>query len=106
NLIHDGGGQLRLEGRASACGRWRPRALSVHAARVAAPTPRRTARAVALQFPFGHHSVASVIPGPVTDEEVGQSLAWVRSNIPPDLWDDLKREGLIRQDAPTPGSSD
>jgi D-threo-aldose 1-dehydrogenase len=62
-------------------------------------TPRAAA---ALQFPFGHGSVVSVIPGPVTTEEVRKNLAWMRRDIPAALWDDLKRENLIRQDAPTP----
>ena len=47
-----------------------------------------------------HPSVVSVIPG-------GQSVAQVRNNraildpeIPPQLWSDLKAEGLMREDAP------
>jgi D-threo-aldose 1-dehydrogenase len=60
--------------------------------------------AAALQFPFGHPSIVSVIPGPVTTEEVRLNLAWMRMPIPAALWDELKLEGLIRQDAPTPVS--
>jgi D-threo-aldose 1-dehydrogenase len=76
------------------------------AERIAAVCSRRDTplAAAALQFPFGHRSVVSVIPGPVTTEEVRKNLAWIRSEIPVALWDDLKREGLIRQDAPTPSS--
>jgi D-threo-aldose 1-dehydrogenase len=58
--------------------------------------------AAALQFPFGHRSVASVIPGPVATEEVRKNLAWMRRDIPDALWAELKGEGLIRADAPTP----
>jgi D-threo-aldose 1-dehydrogenase len=58
--------------------------------------------AVALQFPFGHRSVASVIPGPVATEEVRKNLAWMRHDIPDELWTELKSEALIRADAPTP----
>jgi D-threo-aldose 1-dehydrogenase len=58
--------------------------------------------AAALQFPFGHRSVAAVIPGPVAPEEVRTNLAWMGYDIPVALWAELKREGLIRAEAPTP----
>ena len=58
--------------------------------------------AAALQFPLGHPSVVSVIPGPVSTEEVRLNLAWMRRAIPDALWADLKAEKLIRADAPTP----
>ena len=58
--------------------------------------------AAALQFPFGHRSVVSVIPGPVAAEEVRLNLAWMRRDIPDALWAELTAEGLIRSDAPTP----
>ena len=58
--------------------------------------------AAALQFPFGHRSVAAVIPGPRATEEVRGNLAWMRRDIPDELWAELKTEGLIRPDAPTP----
>ena len=58
--------------------------------------------AAALQFPFGHRSVVSVIPGPVAAEEVRLNLAWMRRDIPDTLWAELTAEGLIRSDAPTP----
>jgi D-threo-aldose 1-dehydrogenase len=58
--------------------------------------------AAALQFPFGHQSVVSVIPGPVAAEEVSTNLAWMHHDIPDALWTELQAEGLIRQDAPTP----
>ena len=58
--------------------------------------------AAALQFPLGANSVVSVIPGPVAVEEVRQNLAWMRCDIPDVLWAELKAEGLVRADAPTP----
>jgi D-threo-aldose 1-dehydrogenase len=58
--------------------------------------------AAALQFPFGHPSVAAVIPGPNTPDQVRANLAWMRVDIPAELWAELKAEGLIRADAPTP----
>lgn len=58
--------------------------------------------AAALQFPLGHPAVATVIPGPVTPEQVQLNLAGVCHPIPAELWRELKAEELIRGDAPTP----
>ena len=58
--------------------------------------------AAALQFPLGHDAVKSVIPGGATSEEVRQNVAIFNSPVPTALWSDLKSEGLIRADAPTP----
>lgn len=58
--------------------------------------------AAALQFPLGHASVAAVIPGAFMPEQVALNVAMFRREIPPALWSDLKTEGLIRPDAPTP----
>lgn len=57
--------------------------------------------AAALQFPFGHPAVVSIIPGPNAPEQVRTNLEWMRWPIPTALWVDLKKEGLIRADAPT-----
>jgi D-threo-aldose 1-dehydrogenase len=58
--------------------------------------------AAALQFPFGHPAVASVIPGGFAPEHVTRNVAAFRHPIPPALWAELKHEGLLRSDAPTP----
>jgi D-threo-aldose 1-dehydrogenase len=58
--------------------------------------------AAALQFLFGHPAVSSAIPGPNAPDQVRTNLAWLRTEIPSDLWAELKSEGLIRADAPTP----
>ncbi len=58
--------------------------------------------AAALQFVLAHPSVASVIPGPVSTEQVRANLAWMRTEVPPDLWAELKAEGLIAAEAPVP----
>jgi D-threo-aldose 1-dehydrogenase len=58
--------------------------------------------AAALQFPLGHPSVAAIIPGPNHPSQVRSNLEWVRHPIPPAMWEELKGEGLIRKDAPTP----
>lgn len=58
--------------------------------------------AAALQFPFGHPSVVSVIPGPVSPAEVATNLNWMGHDIPGDLWNELRAESLIDANAPTP----
>ena len=58
--------------------------------------------AAALQFPLFHSAVASVIPGAIKPEYVETNLSNFNFPIPPDLWLELKSEGLIREDAPTP----
>lgn len=56
----------------------------------------------AIQFPLGHPSVATVVPGMVRPSEVTANAAAMRAETPAALWADLKTEGLVRQDAPTP----
>lgn len=59
--------------------------------------------AAALQFPLGHPAVASVIPGPMRPEHVHLNVQALNHPIPAQLWQDLKADGLLRQDAPIPG---
>jgi D-threo-aldose 1-dehydrogenase len=56
----------------------------------------------ALQFPLGHPNVATLIPGARSPDEIEQNRAIFEVAIPKDLWAELKREGLLREDAPTP----
>lgn len=56
----------------------------------------------AFQFPLGHPNVMSVIPGAQRAVEVHSNLAASQADIPVELWADLKKEGLLREDAPTP----
>jgi D-threo-aldose 1-dehydrogenase len=58
--------------------------------------------AAALQFPYGHPAVATVIPGTRTRAEVEQNVALLQMPIPANLWDQLKAEGLMHPDAPCP----
>jgi D-threo-aldose 1-dehydrogenase len=58
--------------------------------------------AAALQFPLGHPSVASVIPGAVAPAQVRQNAEAMSHAIPADLWAELKHEKLLRADAPVP----
>ena len=59
-------------------------------------------QAAALQFPLGHESVAAIIPGAVSAEEVEQNLSYFQTEIPADCWAELKTERLLRADAPVP----
>ena len=58
--------------------------------------------AAALQFPLGHPSVASVIPGAFKPEQIAASVDAFQHPIPGDLWAELKSERLLHDDAPTP----
>lgn len=57
---------------------------------------------VALQFPLHHPAVASIIVGVRSPEEVARNLETLARTVPDDLWAELKSEGLLRADAPTP----
>ena len=56
----------------------------------------------ALQFPLGHPAIATVIPGTRSPAEVAQNVEIFAPEIPADFWAELKHEGLLRADAPTP----
>ena len=58
--------------------------------------------AAALQFLLAHPAVASHVPGTRTVEQMNQNLALVAHPIPKAFWQELKSEGLLRQDAPVP----
>lgn len=58
--------------------------------------------AAALAFPLTHPAVACVIPGMAKPSELEANLKLVDTPIPHGLWADLKAEGLVRADAPTP----
>lgn len=58
--------------------------------------------AAALQFPLAHPLVASIIPGLGTAGRVRQTLDLMQTKIPEDFWSALRRERLIRDDAPVP----
>ena len=58
--------------------------------------------AVALQFPLAHPIVSAVIPGAHKPEHIHSNIKFFQHPIPGDLWTELKAEGLLRKDAPTP----
>ena len=59
--------------------------------------------AAALQFPMHHPAVVSVIPGANHPDQVISNYDQVAADIPNDMWSELKSEGHLREDAPTPG---
>jgi D-threo-aldose 1-dehydrogenase len=59
-------------------------------------------RAAAMQFPLAHPAVTGLIAGVRTVEHLEEYPALLRRPIPAALWDDLRSEGLIATEAPTP----
>jgi D-threo-aldose 1-dehydrogenase len=59
-------------------------------------------KAAALQFCAAHPVVAAVIPGPRTAAEVQQNASFMQAKIPRELWSELRRAGLLPDEAPTP----
>ena len=59
-------------------------------------------KAAALQFPFGHPTVVSNIPGTRTKARFEENLALMTHPIPADFWAELKAEGLLVENAPVP----
>ncbi len=61
--------------------------------------------AAALQFAMAHPAVVSVIPGMRSPKELFDNLQWAEQQIPDGFWSDLKNNGLLRTDAPVPGTA-
>jgi D-threo-aldose 1-dehydrogenase len=59
-------------------------------------------RAAALQFVFAHPVVATVVAGVRTIGHLDDTVANMQVRIPDALWDDLRAEGLLHPEAPTP----
>ncbi|MFJ8666231.1 aldo/keto reductase [Streptomyces sp. NPDC093600] len=81
-----------------------PRPVLDRALRLLAVTERHGVplRAAALRFPFGHPSVASVLTGARSPEEVRDTVEQLRRPIPTALWDELRAEGLLDPGTPVP----
>ena len=56
----------------------------------------------ALHFPFGHPAVVAVIPGAAHPDEVRANIASFAEVAPAGLWAELKAEGLLAAEVPTP----
>jgi len=59
-------------------------------------------RAAAVQFPLGHPAVRTVLVGCRSAAEVEDAVRMFETEIPSDLWSDLKAERLLPAEAPTP----
>jgi D-threo-aldose 1-dehydrogenase len=96
---------LLLTGSTSETGRFAPRAEEVLKAgqlqavckRHGVPLP-----AAALQFPLGHPAITSVLVGALAPDHVRSNIESFSCPIPPELWLELKAEGLVAEDAPVP----
>lgn len=62
--------------------------------------------AAALQFAASHPAVTSICLGSRTPEQQQNSAEFLEIRIPEQLWQDLRDNGLLRADAPTPTGSD
>ena len=58
--------------------------------------------AAALQFVVAHPAIPTFMAGTRTVEQLKQNLEWFKHDIPNEFWTELKRTGLLREDAPTP----
>ena len=59
-------------------------------------------KAAALQFCAAHPVVAAIIPGPRSAAEVRENASLMRAKIPGALWAELRRDGLLPENAPIP----
>jgi D-threo-aldose 1-dehydrogenase len=58
--------------------------------------------AVALQFAYAHPAVVSVCIGARNADQQQRNAALFEAAVPEALWAELRAEGLVREDAPTP----
>lgn len=61
-------------------------------------------RSAALQFSAAHPVVSAVIPGASRSEQASANAKSMSEKIPQAFWDDLKKQKLISEKAPTPKS--
>jgi D-threo-aldose 1-dehydrogenase len=59
-------------------------------------------RAAAVQFPLGHPAVQTVVVGCRSLEQLEDTVRMFEMDIPADLWRELKAEGLLPEETPTP----
>ena len=62
-------------------------------------------RAAALQFCAAHPVVAAIIPGAKRREKVEENARLMAARVAPAVWQELKAEGLIPAEAPTPADA-
>ena len=59
-------------------------------------------KAAAIQFPTAHPAVATVLTGVRSVAELEENVRMFQHPVPAALWEDLKAEGLLPAEAPTP----
>ncbi len=59
-------------------------------------------QSAALQFPFGHPAIATIIPGARSVEEIKTNAGYFEHAIPSDFWAELKAESLLGGETPVP----
>jgi D-threo-aldose 1-dehydrogenase len=75
----------------------RARRIAAVCARHGTPLPT-----AALWFPLGHPAVTSAVVGARTEAEIRANVTALTAPPPAELWADLRDEGLLATDAPTP----
>lgn len=78
--------------------------LLARAQRLAAVCARHDVplKAAAIQFPFGHPAVTSVVIGARSAAEIGENVEMAAWPVPGELWAELRDEGLLPADVPLP----
>ena len=61
-------------------------------------------KTAAIQFPLAHPAVASVAAGVRTIDHLDDYPRAMAADVPADMWAELRHEGLILEDAPTPSA--
>lgn len=59
-------------------------------------------KAAAIQFPLAHPAVKAIVTGVRTVPHLDDYPRFMAQSLPPDLWIELREEGLIPPEAPTP----
>ena len=59
-------------------------------------------KAAAIQFPLGHPAVTCVVVGCRSVAQLDESIAMFELTIPPSMWQELKHDGLLAPETPTP----
>jgi D-threo-aldose 1-dehydrogenase len=82
-----------------------PRDLVARAQAIARICERHGASlpAAALAFPLAHPAVISVCVGARSAAQMRRNAALLGEAVAPEVWSDLKAQGLLRSDAPTRG---
>lgn len=62
-------------------------------------------KSAAIQFPYGHPAVTSVLLGVASVAELEEDVRSASTPVPVALWDELRHEGLLADGIPVPGGS-